>query len=98
MGVVDAGDRHVAVGDVVPDVQLGPVVQREDPDVLTGGVPAVIEVPQLRTLPAGLPAAEGVAQADDAFLGPRAVLVAPGAAEDGIEAMLGDGVQQRDGL
>src|SRR5918997_3423102 len=78
MGVVDAGYRHLAPGDVVPDVKLGPVRQRERPHVLARGVPAVVEVPQLRTLSARVPAAEGVAQAHDALLGAGPVLVAAG--------------------
>ena len=49
--------------DVAPDVQLGPVGQREHPHVLAGRVPAVVEVPQLGALAARVPAAELVAQA-----------------------------------
>jgi hypothetical protein len=66
--------------------------------VLAGRVPAVVEVPQLRALRARVPAAERVAQADDPLLGPRALLVAAAAAEHGVEPVLVDRVEQRDGL
>ena len=66
--------------------------------MLARGVPAVVEVPQLRALPARVPPAERVAQADDPLLGPRALLVAAAAAEHGVEPVLVDRVEQRDGL
>src|SRR5207249_1324451 len=55
----------------------------------------VVDAPQLRALVLGVPAAEVVAEAEDALLGPRALLVAPRAPEGGVEAALLDGVQQR---
>ena len=42
--------------------------------------------------------AELVAEGEDALLGPRALLVAAGAAEGRIEAVLGDRIEQRDRL
>ena len=50
VGVVDRRQLDVLALDVAPDVQLGPVGDREHPDVLAGGVPAVVEVPQLGAL------------------------------------------------
>ena len=71
---------------------------RERADVLAHRVPAVVEVPQLGPLVARVPLAELVAQAQDPFLGPGLVLVAAAAAEDGVELVALDRVQQRDGL
>ena len=61
-------------------------------------VPAVVEVPELRALPARVPLAELVAQAEHALLGAGLLLVAARAPEDGVEAVLGDRVEQRHGL
>src|SRR5690606_27689243 len=96
--VVDARQLDLLPLDVAPDVQLGPVRQREHPDVLIGAVPTVVEVPQLRALPARLPLAEGVAQAEDPLLGAGPLLVAAATAEHRVEAVVPDRVQQRSGL
>ena len=66
--------------------------------MFAGQVAAVEEVPQFGALAAGVPAAEFVAQGQDPFLCPSFVLVAAGAAEDGVELPAGDGVEQRLGL
>ena len=66
--------------------------------MLTGGVPSVVQVPQLGTLLARVPPAERVAQAEDPLLGPGALLVAATAAEHRVEPVLGDCVEQRLGL
>ena len=55
----------------------------------------VVERPELRPLRARLPLSELVAQREDALLGASLLLVAPGSAEDGVELVLGDGVQER---
>ena len=61
-------------------------------------VATVVEVPQLRPLPTRVPRTEGVADREDPLLGARLLLVASPAAEHGVEAVPGDGVQQRHGL
>ena len=48
---VERHDRDVLLVDVLPDVELGPVRQREDADALARVEPAVEVVPQLRPLP-----------------------------------------------
>src|SRR6266496_2481187 len=96
--VVDGGQLDLLARDVVPDVRLGPVGQREDTDLLAGAVPPVVEVPQLGTLPPRLPLAEGVAQAEDPLLRAGALLVPAAAAEHRVELVLGDRVEQRRGL
>ena len=66
--------------------------------MLALAVAPVVEVPQLRPLVLGVPLAEVVAEAEHPLLGPGLLLVAPGAAEHGVEAVLLDGLEQRDGL
>src|SRR5699024_11065972 len=84
--------------DVLPDVELGPVGQREYADVLVPAVSTVVELPQFRPLGAGVPGTEGVAEGEDPLLGAGLLLVAPGAAEYGVEAVLLDAAQQGGGL
>ena len=48
---VERHDRDVLFVDVLPDVELGPVRQREHADALAWAEPAVEVVPQLRPLP-----------------------------------------------
>ena len=66
--------------------------------MLAALVAAVVQPPQFRPLVLRVPLTELVAMAVHALLGTGALLVAPGPAEDGIEAMLRDGVEQGDGL
>ena len=96
--VVDRRQFDLLGPDVGPDVELGPVGQREHPDVLTLVVAAVVQVPQLRPLRLGVPLAELVAEAEHPLLGAGLLLVAAGTAERGVELVLPDGAQQRDGL
>ena len=63
--------------------------------MLARAVAAVVEVPQLGALVARVPLAELVAQGEDPLLGPGLLLVAAAAAEDGVEAVVGDRVEQR---
>ena len=98
VGEVDRRQLQILQLDVAPDVQLGPVAQREDPDLLTLLDPAVVQRPRLRTLRSRIPLAELVAEAQNSLLGPGALLVATGAAECGIEAARLERVEQRAGL
>src|SRR3982750_1447867 len=72
-GEGDRGGLELLLADGLPDVELGPVGDREDAHVLALPDPPVVEVPQLRALVARLPLAEVVAEGEDAFLGPRAL-------------------------
>ena len=81
--------------DVLPDVELGPVREREHAHVLARLDEAVVEVPQLGPLGLRVPLAEVVAEGEDALLRAGALLVAAGAAEGGLEAVLLDRVEQR---
>src|SRR3954469_6896426 len=95
VGEVDRRDLQALLLDVLPDVELGPVRQREDAAVLALADPPVVDAPQLRALAARVPLAEVVAEAEDPLLRAGALLVAPRAAERGVEAVLLDRVEQR---
>src|SRR3954453_2075817 len=92
---VDRGHVEALLDDVLPHVELGPVAQREDAHVLAAADAPVVDAPQLGALAARVPLAEGVAEGEDALSGPRALLVAPRAAERRVEAVLLDRVEQR---
>ena len=91
-GEVERDDRDVLEVDVLPDVELGPVREREDADALALVDLAVVEVPQLGPLVLRVPLVELVAEGVDALLGARLLLVAAGAAERGVEAVLVQGL------
>ena len=95
VGEVDRRQLELLLLDVVPDVELGPVGEREHADVLAAPDPPVVEVPELGALRARVPLAEVVAEGEDALLRAGALLVAAGAAERGVEAALLDRVEQR---
>src|SRR6202034_2869183 len=78
-----------------PDVELGPVRQREDARVLALVDARVVEGPQLGTLVFGVPLAEVVAEAEDPLFGARALLVAARAADRRVKAPRGERVEQR---
>src|SRR4029077_11467983 len=98
MRVVDRRQLDLLGADVGPDVELGPVRQRERPDVLTLVRAAVVQVPQLGSLRLGVPLTELVAEAEYPLLGAGLLLVATGPTERGVEFVLPDGAQQREGL
>ena len=98
VGEVDRGHLELLLGDVLPHVELGPVGDREHAHVLAPADPPVVEAPQLGALPLRLPLAELVAKGQDPLLRTRALLVAAGAAEGGVEIVRGDRVEQGDCL
>ena len=85
LGEIERHDRNLLDVDVVPDVDLGPVREREDADALARADAAVQQVPELRPLVLRIPLALRVAEREDALLGARALLVAPRAAERRVE-------------
>jgi hypothetical protein len=95
---VDRRQFQLFAGDVLPHVQLGPVRDREHAHVLARMDAGVIQVPQFRALRLRVPLAEFVAEREDALLGAGLFFVAAGAADAGVEAVFGDGFQQRHGL
>src|SRR5206468_2994604 len=95
MGEVDPRELEILTGDVLPHVELRPVRNRKDADVLAFPHARVVDVPELRTLRTRVPLAEVVAEAEDALLGSGALLVAPCAADRRVELVLLDRVEQR---
>src|SRR5438105_5259562 len=95
LGEVERDDRNVFDVDVLPDVDLGPVRQREDADALAGPQLAVQQAPELRTLTLRIPLAVRVAHGEDALLRARALFIAAGAADGRIEIAGLQRVEQR---
>src|SRR5439155_21059317 len=95
---VDRRHFELLVVDVLPDVQLGPVREREDAHVLALADAPVVDVPELGTLRLGLPLAEVVAEREHPLLRTRLLLVAARAADRAVEAVLFERIEQRDGL
>src|SRR3954453_20239066 len=95
VGEVDRRDLEALPGDVLPDVKLGPVAEREQADVLAAPDAPVVDAPQLGELAAGGPLTEGVGEGEDPLLRARPRLVVARPAERGVEAVLLDRVEQR---
>src|ERR1700683_1397074 len=96
--VINGGELDALAADVLPDVELGPVRQRERAQVLARADAALVELPQLRSLPLGIPLPEGISERKDTLLGSCLVLVPAGPTEGGIETVGVDGIEQRGGL
>ena len=84
--------------DVLPDVDLGPVREREHADALARPDLAVQQVPQLRTLSLRIPLTLVVANGEDALLGARLLLVPACAADGRVEVPGLQPVEERLGL
>ena len=84
--VAEINARHfeLLLADVLPDVHLGPIREREDPDRLALVDLAIVEIPELGALVLRVPLAELVAEGEDALLGAGLLLVPPRAAEEGV--------------
>ena len=65
---VESSATSILDVDVLPDVDLGPVREREHADALAGAQLAVQQVPQLRALPLRVPLTVRVADGEDALL------------------------------
>ena len=88
VGEVERHDRDLLAVDVEPDVELGPVREREDADRLAAPVARVVEPPELGPLVLRVPAVLRRAEGEDPLLRARLLLVAPRPAEGGVEAVL----------
>src|SRR4029078_5457786 len=82
---VDRRQLELLARDVLPDVELGPVRNREGADVLGLADARVGQGPELGSLRARVPLTEFVAEGEDPLLRATALLVAPGAADRGGE-------------
>src|SRR5438105_6599739 len=91
--IVDRGHGEPLALDVLPDVELGPIADREHAHVLALRHPRVVQVPQLGPLVLRVPLAELVAEREHAFLGARLFLVAACSTDGGVETEFRDGFQ-----
>ena len=94
-GEIERHDRDVLLVDVEPDVELGPVGQREDAEALASPLARIVEPPRLGPLALRVPAMMGVAEREHPLLGPRCLLVAASSADGGIEAMAVERLAER---
>ena len=94
VGKVERGQGDRFTPQIHPDVHLGKIGQRKNAEVLARVVPAVEEVPQLRTLVLRVPLAEIVAVGKKALLGAGLLFVAPATAEARGEFVLLNRVEQ----
>src|SRR3546814_1522033 len=74
-GEVERHDRNIFARDILPDVELGPVRDREHADALALRLAGVVEVPELGTLLLGVPAVGRGAKGEDAIPGETLFLV-----------------------
>ena len=95
LGKVQRYDRNILQADILPDIQLRPVGQREHTDALPFMDTGVVDVPQLRTLVLRVPLVELVAERIDTFFRPALLFIATGASESGIELIFIERMQQR---
>src|SRR5207237_89588 len=72
---------------VLPDIELGPVRDRENADAFALVLAGIVEVPQLRPLVLRVPAMIGRPKGKDALLRAALFLVAPRTAERGVETV-----------
>ena len=86
-GEVERHDRNVLQHDVVPDIEFGPVRQREHANGFVRPDAGVEEIPQLGTLVPRVPDVSLRADRENTFLGPALLFVPSGAAKGCIEAM-----------
>ncbi len=97
-GQVERHDRDVLEVDVEPDVELGPVREREHADRLAALLLRVVQAPELGPLVLRVPPVLRGAEREDALLRTRLLLVAARAAERGVEAVLRQRLLQPLGL
>src|SRR3954471_4997163 len=94
-GGVQRNDRDLFLVDVEPDVEFGPVREREHPKRLARPLARVVQPPRLRPLTLRVPAVVGVAQGKNPLLGARLLLVAPRAPDRRIEVVFFERLAQR---
>ncbi len=95
---VERDNRDFFEVDVLPNVELGPVRDREDANALAFPDLAVVDIPQLGALVFGIPRMVFVAEGVDTFFGTRLFFVATGTAKCGIELVLVERLLERVGL
>ena len=84
MGEVEVRQLDILELDVLPDVHLRPVAEREDAEVLAVVLAPVEDVPKLGPLVLRVPLAEGIAVGEKALLGAGFLLVAAATTESSV--------------
>ena len=74
------------------------LLKREGTQLLALADPRIQQIPRLWALVARIPSTVAITERQDALLGASLVFVATPASERGVEAVLGDRVEQGDGL
>ena len=98
MGEVDRRQCQLLAGDVLPDIEFGPVGDREDTHVLARMNACVVQIPELRTLGFGIPLTEVITERKNPLFRPGFFFVTAGAADAGIEFVFRNGFQQSHSL
>ena len=98
MRVIQRRQGDLLALDVLPDVQLGPVADREDAEMLALMQFGIEQVPQLRALRLRLPLAKAVAVAENTFFGAGFLFITSRAANQRVKAEFVNRLQQRDRL
>ena len=88
LGKIERDDLELLAADVLPDILLRPIREREYADALPLVELRVVELPHLRALVLRIPGLRCVAEREHAFLRAGFLLVAPPAAERRRETVL----------
>ncbi len=86
-GKVELGKLDVFASDIVPNIHLRPVGNRENAEVLAWALFAVEEVPEFGALVFGVPLPKVVAVAEETLFGTGLFLVAPGTSHKTVKLM-----------
>ena len=84
--------------DVVPDVELGPVRQREYANAFARSNARIVQVPYFGSLVLWVPLPRLIAERKNSLFRSRLLFIAPRTAECCIEAMLSQSIQERRSL
>src|SRR5262249_37294331 len=91
LGKIERNDRYAFAPGIGPDVGLGPMEDRMDPQMRTSRKPGVEVIPEFRRLITHVPAALKPARREYPLLGAGRLLVTANASEQAIEAVLSKG-------
>jgi len=86
-GKVERHNLDIFRHDILPDVQFGPVADREDPDTFALGLFGIVQIPQFRTLVFGVPPMTGSAEREYALFCATFLLVTPCSAKSYVETV-----------
>ena len=98
VGQIERYNGDVFQMDVLPDIQFGPVAQREYANTFTFVQFAVVNVPQLRPLILRVPLMLAIAEAVDTFFRTAFLFIATGTAERSVKLVVVERLLQRHGF